>query len=209
MGGEPTLNSKLTEIVKISIKLFPRIEVVTNGLFLKHHPDLGIALSHASDWSKISISIHGDDYPDILNDSIELAKQWQHHYGIRLEIRKYKFGSWTRRYTGHGTTMRPYQHGNPNLSFSICPAKQCFQLYDGKLWKCPIVAYLPMVVDRYDELRDPWTLGLSYKPLSINTSDIELESFIKRGPENICGLCPSQPQPFTPPSTYVKYINDI
>lgn len=204
MGGEPTLNPKLTEVVAAAVKLFPRVEVASNGFFLLRHPELGRALGQASEYGRLVVSVHGDDYAETLDGAIKCGERWAEEYGIRLIVRRYEANRpWTRRYTGYASSMRPYDHGDPTASHAICPANTCVQLHHGKLWKCPIMAYLPMMAERFPELRTPWALGLSYEPLSPEASDAELAEFLRRQAEPVCGLCPSQPQPFLPPSPLI------
>lgn len=203
-GGESTLNPRLTEIVAAAVRLFPRVEVATNGFFLHRHPDLGRVLGGAAQWGRLSISEHGADYPEVINAAIARGERWTQDFGVQLVVRRYdSTRPWTRRYTGYGPTLRPYQDRDPQASHAICPANQCVQLHQGLLWKCPLAAYLPMVTDRFPALREPWALGLSYQALSPAATDDELAAFINRGAEAICGLCPAEPQPFIPPSPLI------
>src|SRR5437899_5835270 len=47
LGGEPTINPALTELVYLAMEKWPRsqLRVITNGFFLHNHPQLAEALS--------------------------------------------------------------------------------------------------------------------------------------------------------------------
>lgn len=203
MGGEPTVNPALTEITAIAVKHFPRIEVVSNGFFLYRHPRLGEVMAKA-EYCHLALSEHASDpdYREKFEESVAVAKFWQGRYGISVRIRRYdgssKKHNWTRRYHGYGPTMMPYTDEQPRKSWEVCNAKFCMQLHEGRLWKCPAIAYLPMQKARWPELSPAWDLGLAYKALDPSCSDDELRAFVAREDENTCTLCPSETKPFTP-----------
>ena len=51
---------------------------------------------------------------------------------------------WLAQYKGFGDKMEPFEDNNPKSSWNACVSKLCVQLHQGKLWKCPALAYLPM-----------------------------------------------------------------
>ncbi len=201
MGGEPTTNPKLIEIVEVAGRHFPnkKIELTTNGYFLDRFPDLGKAMG-AANARKIKVSQHSDEpeYLERFHRAVELARSWSRKYGVRVfveDFRSRKQKPWTRRYHGYGSAMMPFTDGDPESSWKICPSKWCIQIHETKLWKCPVLAYLPMQAEKF-KLSSAWDLGLSYQALAPGCSDSELLEFCNRKSETYCGLCPATPRPF-------------
>jgi hypothetical protein len=195
-GGEPTVNPWLADLVRLGRRHFPgaRLEVTSNGFFLERHPDLPEALAGG----RLVLSQHARD-PDYLarfERAERLARAWAAG-GLDVYIRRMP-GKWTRRYAGYGPTMRPLGDGDARTAWSNCPARHCLQLHEGRLWKCPFVAYLPMQVARFPELAEPWRVMLAYRPLEPGASDDELAHFLARHEETVCGLCPPVPAGFEP-----------
>ena len=90
----------------------------------------------------------------------------------------------------------PHEDGNPSASFEHCTCANS-QLYNGHLWKCPMVAYLRESLAATDQLEDPeWQKYLGYKPTSINDTDDALRNSFKEvvEPGWICNMCPSRPK---------------
>ena len=80
---------------------------------------------------------------------------------------------------------------------SSCPARTCPQLFEGAIWKCAPLAYLPMQ-DRKYGLSEKWAPYLGYRPLAPDCSDAELAAFFAREDEPACGMCPARPERFAP-----------
>ena len=68
-------------------------------------------------------------------DIVELVETWVASHGIRLQY-LHSYQNWTRRYKGFGSTMEPFDDGQPRLSWENCVAKKCHQLFEGRIWKC-------------------------------------------------------------------------
>lgn len=88
--------------------------------------------------------------------------------------------------------MKPFDDGDPEASWRNCPAKWCLQLHDGKLWKCPAIAYLDMQYRKFG-LGEEWRASLMYEPLTADAGDVELRQFVEKRSESACGMCPAQP----------------
>ena len=87
----------------------------------------------------------------------------------------------------------PFEDGDPQSSWKNCfsdPYK-CFQLYEGNLWKCPPITYLPLMSKKYN-LSNKWDPYLKYKPLLPNCSDEELQKFWNSECMDICSMCPAK-----------------
>lgn len=200
LGGEPTIHPELTELVRLARRHWPeaRLQVVTNGFLLHRHPRLPEVLG-ADPNACLAVSIHhtGAEYRRKLLPVVALLIDWQRRWGIEVDLRP-SHGSWTRRYHGYGAAMRPYADGAPRRSWENCPARTCKQLHDGRLWKCPAIAYLPLQQARF-RLARAWAPYLAYQPLTPECSDAELDAFLAREDESCCAMCPAEPERFAMP----------
>lgn len=203
LGGEPSIHPQLTEFVRLARSHWPnsRLRVVSNGFFLHRHPDLPAALRETDTLLAISRHHSGPEYVEKFRSIEELALSWERQHSIRLEIWKAD-GRWTRRYHGFGENMQPYEDNRPRDSWKICPAKHCQQIHQGKLWKCPALAYLGLQNAKYN-LGEKWRPYLQYEPLDPGCTDAELRAFVARQEEGVCAMCPAVPQPFQLPSPLV------
>tara|TARA_Y100000022_G_scaffold199244_1_gene211271 strand:+ start:5802 stop:6539 length:738 start_codon:yes stop_codon:yes gene_type:complete len=205
MGGEPALHSDLTKFVYLSRKMWPNsyIEVISNGFFLHRHPDLCEALRKTR--TVLGVSIHHDspEYNKRFAPVYKLMREWMDK-GAEIEVRP-SIQHWIRQYQGFGNTMEPYEDNDPKNSWKYCVSKLCVQLHEGKLWKCPALAYLPMQAEKYN-LSEKWDPYLKYVPLDQECSEKELRDFFTRREESFCKMCPNAEHYFTPDSP-LKPVN--
>ena len=210
LGGEPTVNQRLAEFIPLSRKHWPdtNLQLVTNGFFLHRHPELPKVLQ-ADPNVRLSLSIHHDSaaYRAKLIPILALLVKWKRDYGIRVDLRP-SFKTWTRRYHGYGSSMEPFEDEQPRKSWEYCHARYCKQLFQGKLWKCPPLAYLDLQNAKYP-LSSRWAPYLNYTPLAPDCSDEELDAFIDLEDEPYCGMCPASPQKFAMPSPLHKLASDM
>jgi len=195
LGGEPTLNKELTDIVYLVRMIYPdpctQIDLVSNASFLHNHPKLPKALIATQ--TNLAISIHSTTHKNYVKKfkrGYTLAKQWRHDLGVHVEFWDYTNEYWTPQYTGFGNNMMPYEDNNPRQSWEKCLSKHAIQLHENKLWKCPALAYLPMQSKKYN-LSDKWNVYLKYQPLEPDCSDDELEKFLNKEDESYCSMCPA------------------
>jgi len=200
LGGEPTLNPALTQLVWLSRDSFPdsNMILVTNGFLLGRHPRLPVALWRTGAVLHVSVHHESEEYEEKLQPVRKLVADWQRRWEITVVWRS-SSSRWERRFHGYGGEMRPYDDGDSASSWRNCRSRWCLQLHEGKLWKCPAIAYLGMQQRKYG-LSPDWDRYLDYKPLAPDCSDAELNEFVNRQTEPICGMCPAQPERFDLPN---------
>jgi organic radical activating enzyme len=192
LGGEPTINPRLCDHILLARRYWPisRIRVVTNGLLLHKHPTLPEILKRAGN-SLLQISKHYDsqEFENLFAKTVELANSWKTKYGIPITI-KDSVSKWTQRYRDEGGELRPFADGDPRKSWEVCRCRNCKQLFEAKLWKCPILAYLPMLHKKRG-LSSDWDPYLGYQALQPDCTQGELETFLAMEDEPYCSMCPA------------------
>ena len=205
LGGEPTIHPRLAEFVPLARRHWPDacISIATNGFFLHRHPGLPAAMAAAGN-TNLRLSVHHDDavYTERLRPVRELLANWQRGHGIAVHVRP-AHTRWTRRHRGFGDDMLPFEDGRPRRSWEICPSRWYKQLHDGKIWKCPPLAYLGMQKARY-ELSEQWDPYLRYRPLDPSCGDRELDAFLAIEDEAVCSMCSAEPRRFALPNPMRK-----
>jgi hypothetical protein len=184
LGGEPTLNPDLCEIVRIAHRHWPRsrLQLVTNGFLLGRHLDLPATLEATGCRLEISVHHASREYQERLAPVRQRVDSWETRYRIHVNWRASN-SRWTRTYHGEGASMRPYRDERPRQSWEHCRARWCPQIHEGKLWKCPQLAYLRMQLDKYGISGEPqWQPYLGYRPLGPDCTEDELR---ERGGINV------------------------
>ena len=205
LGGEPTIHPQLTEFVLLTRRNWPaaQIRIVTNGFFLHRHPNLPDMIRDVSN-ALIVISVHhaSPEYQERLKPVMGLTNEWAQRYQIKI-VTEQVFDHWTRRYHGFGSAMLPMEDNNPRRSWEICQSRYCPQLFEGKIWKCAPLAYLPMQHAKYN-LSEKWKPYLEYQPLSPACTDAELAAFFAKEHESYCGMCSARLEEFELPLPFPK-----
>lgn len=233
LGGEPLINDRIGDIVKEARRIWTDSEIIlwSNGLLAHKHPSLPKILKDNN--VRIQISNHStansETYDKKFAESVEVLKQWfeqeevpitiQFNSGMHVDFArqgdKYLMiphnvntgpeGTlWEKFYHGYGKDMKPFNDGNPRLSWENCTAK-CPQLYNGRIHKCAPLTYLPLMNDRY-KLSSEWGTYLQYKGLSPESTMEEIEAFFNLEDEVYCGMCPSKRPKFTSQLDPLKFI---
>lgn len=207
MGGEPTLNSKLEKIVEIAAIMWPdsKVRLITNGFFLHRFPDLPHIMKNYNCQLRISVHHGSLAYQEKVDSIRNLIANWERASGLEVEWQQ-DYKKWVRVYRGYGDSMLPYEDGKPRKSWERCGVKHCKQIFLGKLWKCPNLAYLQMQ-DKKFKLSEKWTPYLTYRTGDLEGQAIdpiathsEIKAFYET--ENIfhCGMCPAYRTKFDLPS---------
>jgi radical SAM family protein len=207
VGGEPTINPKLTEHLLLARRYWPRshIRLITNGLLLHRHPNLPEALAKVGN-VVLQISRHHDsaEYTEAFQRGLEIAYEWKRKYRISIRVHN-AYRNWSRRYRVENGELKPYDDKNVIRSWTTCRCKWCMQLYQGKIWKCPILAYLPMVKSKM-RLSPGWDHALTYQPLDPSCTQEELLAFLQRREESYCAACPAFDRQFRKPDPLIREV---
>ena len=219
LGGEPLMNTDILKILYLMRELWSESNIIlwSNGLLLKKFPELPKVLKETG--IRLHISNHStknsQEYDRKFNECIELLKSWYEKYQPQISIqynngKHYEFSRrdgqyyileqsvyagpegtlWEKFYHGYGKNIKPYNEGNAELSWKNCTAK-CPQLYDGRIHKCAPLTFLPLMNKKFD-LSKEWSHYLTYKGLTADCTDEELEEFFSREHESYCGMCPTK-----------------
>mgnify|MGYP001182432045 FL=1 len=218
LGGEPLIHKDIVEIVKITHEMWTQpdnsyFELVTNALLIdpERHKDLPKVLQDTKCTLYISNHSKSEEYDKKLISSLKIIERWKDKYDFEVLIGDWT-SNWYKAYKGFGTTFEPFEDNNPQKSWDECIAGQtCFQLYNNRIFKCCMTAYLSLQKEKYkDKLSKKWDPYLKYMPLEPGATESEILEFFQRGAESICGMCPANPKkfhhrdPLLPTSFYEK-----
>jgi hypothetical protein len=223
LGGEPLLHRDLEKIICLTREMWIQptensyFEIVTNGLLIdkKIHKNLPKVLKDTN--CHLTLSIHSTrenkKYSEKLDNSLNILKEWKEEYGIEIHLHDMK-QYWSKAYKGFGINSEPFEDNDPEESWNNCIAGQkCFQLYQGKIYKCCMTAYLQLQKDKYGNmLSEKWNPYLKYIPLDFNCTNEEIVEFFNKKSEYVCGMCPKNPKifekkdPLIPISDYENQI---
>ncbi|MBF0169244.1 MAG: radical SAM protein [Alphaproteobacteria bacterium] len=195
LGGEPALNPDLFDYLRLAQELWPdstRI-LISNGL--NHHLRPGLFDLLAETKTRLDISFHSHQdkqYVERFNEAliaIEVARA-RLGFDMVLRTKEYRFH---RIYQGEGAGMRPFEDQDPVASWKACQNSSCCTIHQGMLWKCPPLAYLGLIKDRFGLDRvEAWKPYLAYRPLAPTVPEEELVRFFLAGAESVCGMCPAK-----------------
>ena len=194
LGGEPTLNPRLVEHVRLARKAWPDSDLmlVSNGLLLHRHPDLPRVLVDTD--CRLDVSQHGTArrYMKEFAKVKRLLWRWRAEYpGIRIQIRK-SHRRWMRQYRVVDGRPMPFE-SDPEAAYRVCTQKSCTQLYRGCLWKCPALAYFRLMEQELKlEAISDWRLFHGHQACPSMTSDADVDAFLATAAIPQCGLCPGR-----------------
>jgi hypothetical protein len=160
LGGEPTMNPKLVEIVLMAGRNWPesQVSLTTNGFFLEKHPKLPAALQQVRAHLLLSVHHNAPEYVQLLDRPVRLLREWQRQYKFSVYFND-SYHNWTRRYRGRGEAVMPFADNDPRSSWENCRARFCRQLFRGRIWKCSTIAYLQLQKERYPAISGIPTTG--------------------------------------------------
>jgi len=201
LGGEPTLNPELIDLIRTVYQFFPKKStqkvLFTNGFYLKNHSGLEKVLRDCH--FELRLTVHSDEphYLSRILPIIEECKRWEgvsflvyNGSGKNIDGIEFREEKWTKRYHETEGKVFPFEDKNPRSSWEKCPSKFSMQLHDGRIWKCPMITYLRLL--KPEVRQDPaWEPYMKYQGIDPDCTDKELLEFSLRADEEICGMCPS------------------
>jgi Radical SAM superfamily len=139
LGGEPTLNPELLQIIELARRAFPdsRGLFVTNGFFLDRHPDLPRAL--LDNGFRMDVSQHGNSpaYRKQFTEVLQRLEEWRAAYpALKITVRESHKG-WRQQYRMIDGKPMPFDCG-PKAAWEICLQRSCTQLFKGHLGNAPL-----------------------------------------------------------------------
>ena len=186
LGGEPFLNNKLEDVLKVCRRNFPniKIELSTNGLLLTKVKFNFDCLNKLNVSLLISIHCQEESYSNKMQEVFDFLNQLNVPF---KKIESYK--RWRRLHFVEDNTVIPFQDNLPRQSWNICLSKNYRQLLDGSIYKCPQVAYINKIKIKIDEKFD---IMKQYKPIAPESSLEEIRDFLNKEDEDICSMCPAK-----------------
>lgn len=200
LGGEPTLNKNLMYLIYFIRSKWQKskINLITNGFFLNNHELLPVVLEKTK--CNLIISIHHDslEYTNKIEEIKKTIEKWKQKNRFNVEWRE-SYKNWKILFKNKGSAMTPFQDNDPKKSWQNCESKHTKQLFKGKIWKCPPLAYLDMQNEKYN-MDKIWSEYLKYRPADIKMNYKELFDFLNLQEETYCSMCPANPQKVKKPN---------
>ena len=208
LGGEPTVNPQLGEIVLKARALWPnsQLTITTNGFYLHRHPHLADILGQTRTSVRLTRHDNSPAYTEKWQKARNLLLDWKARRDFPF-FEEISYERWTRRHKGYGAQVLPFADGNASASWQRCPARHCVQLFEGKIWKCSPLAYLQLQKKHHSGISPAWDPYLAYRPLEMAASMNEISDFLSRTVEPFCGMCPANPERFQKASPLIPVVD--
>ena len=209
LGGEALIEPRTKEVLKLIRDMSEGVyvKIFSNGLLIPQNTDW--ILEHMKEGGIFRISLHipptderlgrtdttGDITYKNVNDFIEIAKKEGIDMSL-LEISENWDDLWFDLLQWKDNKLYPWEDNNIEKSFEYCTAPN-LQLYLGRLWKCPSIAYLRETLVSTGQVDDPeWQKYLNYHATPIDAPIEELYAMADEvlNPHEICNKCPSDPK---------------
>ena len=209
LGGEALIEPRTKEVLKLIRDMSDGVyvKIFSNGLLIPQNTDW--ILEHMKEGGIFRISLHippsdprigrtdktGDITYKNVRDFIEIAKKEGVDMNL-LEISENWDDLWFDLLQWRDNKFYPWEDNNIDKSFEYCTAPN-LQLYLGRLWKCPSIAYLRETLVSTGQVDDPvWQKYLNYHPTPIDAPIEELYAMADEvlNPHEICNKCPSDPK---------------
>ena len=190
LGGEPLMNPEILDMIPLWRHTFKGAAklIVSNGLLFHKMPELPRALH--DNFFKLEVSQHGNEDDPIywgkFQVALECIAKWRKDFpNLSISVRpSYQF--WRRQYQVNEGRPTPFD-SEPRQAWETCIQKRCMQLYDGRLWKCPAIAYSGLA-----NMHGDFPLFGQYEALTHTATDDELEMFLNTEHIPQCAHCPSK-----------------
>ena len=209
LGGEALIEPRTKEVLKLIRDMSEGVyvKIFSNGLLIPQNTDW--ILEHMKEGGIFRISLHipptderlgrtdktGDITYENVRNFIEIAEKEGIDMSL-LEISENWDDLWFDLLQWKDNKLYPWEDNNIEKSFEYCTAPNV-QLYLGKLWKCPSIAYLRETLVSTGQVDDPvWQKYLNYHATPIDAPIEELYAMADEvlNPHEICNKCPSDPK---------------
>ena len=209
LGGEALIEPRTKEVLKLIRDMSEGVyvKIFSNGLLIPENTDW--ILEHMKEGGIFRISLHipptdeklgrtdktGDITYKNVKDFIEIAEKEGIDMNL-LEISENWDDLWFDLLQWKDNKLYPWEDNNIEKSFEYCTAPNV-QLYLGRLWKCPSIAYLRETLVSTGQVDDPvWQKYLNYHATPIDAPIEELYAMADEvlNPHEICNKCPSDPK---------------
>lgn len=209
LGGEALIEPRTKEVLKLIRDMSEGVyvKIFSNGLLIPQNTDW--ILEHMKEGGIFRISLHipptdeklgrtdktGDITYKNVRDFIEIAEKEGIDMSL-LEISENWDDLWFDLLQWKDNKLYPWEDNNIEKSFEYCTAPNV-QLYLGRLWKCPSIAYLRETLVSTGQVDDPvWQKYLNYHATPIDAPIEELYAMADEvlNPHEICNKCPSDPK---------------
>ena len=209
LGGEALIEPRTKEVVKLIRDMSEGVyvKIFSNGLLIPQNTDW--ILEHMKEGGIFRISLHipptderlgrtdktGDITYENVRNFIEIAEKEGIDMSL-LEISENWDDLWFDLLQWKDNKLYPWEDNNIEKSFEYCTAPNV-QLYLGKLWKCPSIAYLRETLVSTGQVDDQvWQKYLNYHATPIDAPIEELYAMADEvlNPHEICNKCPSDPK---------------
>ena len=209
LGGEALIEPRTKEVVKLIRDMSEGVyvKIFSNGLLIPQNTDW--ILEHMKEGGIFRISLHipptderlgrtdktGDITYKNVKDFIEIAEKEGIDMSL-LEISENWDDLWFDLLQWKDNKLYPWEDNNIEKSFEYCTAPNV-QLYLGRLWKCPSIAYLRETLVSTGQVDDQvWQKYLNYHATPIDAPIEELYAMADEvlNPHEICNKCPSDPK---------------
>jgi len=205
LGGEPTLNPRLGEWITSMAELWPKSTkwLISNGIHLKAQPNLHKVCAETG--TNIQISLHSEKFRSIIADQILQAfgicevielKTYakteaiyklilQSSKGVIIEVDNAQAFNYIPTAVNNHL---PVLHDDYEQVHDACQMKQCTQIKNAEIYKCPIMTSIQTYLDQNNIEIPP--LLREYKPLTVgNATQVTLDNLINNAIPQ-CSLCP-------------------
>ena len=209
LGGEALIEPRTKEVLKLIRDMSDGVyvKIFSNGLLIPQNTDW--ILEHMKEGGIFRISLHipptdprlgrtdktGDITYKNVRDFIEIAKKEGVDMNL-LEISENWDDLWFDLLQWRDNKFYPWEDNDIDKSFEYCTAPN-LQLYLGRLWKCPSIAYLRETLVSTGQVDDPvWQKYLNYHATPVDAPIEELYAMADQvlNPHEICNKCPSDPK---------------
>ena len=184
IGGEPSLHPGLETWASNLRRLWPDTEIMiqSNGTNAKLASEVKFWKKYRVGWG---VSIHQTSMRPALE------KQWFPIINNFFENTKFTPAA----VIPQGDSFSVH-HSNPVTAFKACTMRHSHTIFQGRLYKCPVMAVLPEFRAQHSVEMDPRQEQLlsQYQPLSADCTEQQLMDFVstRHQPIDQCEFCPGE-----------------